>query len=298
METIAHQQLKRLARQFLRSLGCVALAEEVRCPISRYRVDVAGYLDRNPRKRDGALWVTSPGLQSLYEPTGDSSRWWRCRPRTVIIECKQSRADFLKDGRDRDELLALRDDLSRFRGSIEEHRIKRIEPQLRRPGSSLFPEFDEWDFQDSRLPSYRELMRRLRRVEGQLYGQTKFHMIARYALADRLFIAAPAGMILPRELPVGWGLLECPEARLRGEPGPEDRFDEPPRLSVRTDGAEYRATEPHRLRLLRNIAVAASMALMETACRPASAREPLRPTGDAGRGGSARQTTHDGPRRT
>jgi len=175
METIAHRQLKRLARQFLRKLGCLAVAEEVRCPISRYRVDVAGYLDRKPRFRgrgirgqgcDAGLWITSPGLQSLYESLNDAGRWWRCRPRTVIIECKQSRADFLRDGRHLERLIALRDQLECFRGSIEEHRIKSIEPHLRRPGSSLFPELDEWDFHESRLPSYRELMRKLRQVEG------------------------------------------------------------------------------------------------------------------------------------
>jgi len=89
-------------------------------------------------------------------------------------------------------------------------------------------------------------------------------MIARYALADRLFIAAPAGMILPRELPVGWGLLECPAECLRDEIDEGARFDAPPILSVRCDCAEHRPKEQHRQRLLRNIAVAASMALIES----------------------------------
>lgn len=46
METTTHLHLKRLAVGYLRALGCPAFATEVRCPIARYRVDVAGYLDR------------------------------------------------------------------------------------------------------------------------------------------------------------------------------------------------------------------------------------------------------------
>jgi hypothetical protein len=47
METIAHLQLKRLSLAFLRAAGCMVFANEVRCPISRYRVDCAGYQDRD-----------------------------------------------------------------------------------------------------------------------------------------------------------------------------------------------------------------------------------------------------------
>lgn len=260
METIAHRQLKRLALTFLRKIGCLAVAEEVRCPISRYRVDAAGYLDRRPRKPTNSIErdsLHSTSLESLYEPVQDSKKWWRCRPRTIMIECKQSRADFLRDSRDQASLLNLREDLQRIRGSIEEHQIKSLEPQLRRDGSSLFPELEDWDFHESCLPSYRNTMRKLRRVERQLFGETKFHMIARYRLADRLFIAAPNGMLRPGELPLGWGLLECPRECLE-RTEESDQFDDPPCLIVRGDAAEYDARNQHRQRLLRNIAIAAS----------------------------------------
>ena len=44
-ETIEHLELKRLAVEWLRRLGCTAVATEVRCPISRWRVDVAGWFE-------------------------------------------------------------------------------------------------------------------------------------------------------------------------------------------------------------------------------------------------------------
>ena len=45
MESIEHLELKRLAVAWLVKLGCRIVATEVRCPIGRYRVDVAGWLD-------------------------------------------------------------------------------------------------------------------------------------------------------------------------------------------------------------------------------------------------------------
>jgi len=228
METHAHHQLKRLATAFLRENGCLAVATEVRCPISRFRIDAAGYLDS----------VTDDGTSRSHR---------RCDPRTIMIECKQSRADFLRDSENAEPLLALREQLERIRTSIEEHCIKLSEPQLRCTGTSLFAQLDEWDFSASRSPAYRKVLRQLRSIDEKLHGQTKFFLMKRYRLADRLYLAAPRGMIRRRELPPGWGLLECsPEMEL---------------LDVRFPAVEQATKAMHRIRLLRNIAVAASSAL-------------------------------------
>jgi hypothetical protein len=237
LETHAHQHLKHLAAAYLRSIGCMAVAMEVRCPIARYRIDVAGHLDTDPLE------------------------FVRCDPRSVVVECKQSRSDFLRDRTQMDRLIRIRDHLERVRGSIEEHRIKAEEPHLRVQGSSLFESMDDWNFAESRLPSYRRTLRRLRRVDQKLYGETKFFLMSRYRLADRMYIAAPRGMIRPCELPRGWGLLECPAECL--EPlGESDRFTERPQLSVRLESREHGTHPERRLRWLRNIAVAASMAAL------------------------------------
>jgi len=222
METTNHLQLKHLAVGFLRSLGCRAVATEVGCPIARYRVDVAGYLDRE------------------HEGPVD--------PRTVMVECKQSRGDFLRDSRERDQLLAEQAELDRLRRGIEERRVKVHEPHLRRSGSALFPELEIWDFDASRLRGYRRVVRRIRRLERRLYGETKFFMIARYRLADRLYLAAPRGLIGRGEVPAGWGLLE------------HHRDGESLREAVEAPSMSTRPV--HRHRLLRNIAVAASRTVL------------------------------------
>jgi hypothetical protein len=253
VETPAHHRLKQLAVAFLREHGCHAVAGEVRCPIWRYRVDVAGYIDTVGDTPAGRNSITEVSAMS----SGSARRRWRCEPRTVLIECKQSRADFLKDQRDTDKLLQQRRELDRFRQAVEENRIKTQEPHLRRAGSSLFPELEDWDFASSRLPAYRNLIKRLRRLDKMLHGETKFCMIARYSLADRLYIAAPEGLIRPRELPPGWGLLECSKKDLAHDDPNADLFGRSV-LNVTVKAPALSPREEHRQRLLRNIAVAAS----------------------------------------
>ncbi|MHC5114650.1 MAG: hypothetical protein ACYTGP_09505 [Planctomycetota bacterium] len=248
METRAHRRLKQLAVAFLREHGCRAVATEVRCPISRYRVDVAGYLDTG----DGGVAVDE------RPPDRDYPR--RRPPRTVVVECKQSRADFIRDRRDREVLLERRETLERMRRSIEDKRLKVEEPHLRRNGTSLFPDMDDWDFTGSRLPAYRQVVRRLRRIDAMLHGETKFHMAARYALADRLYIAAPRGMLRMREVPPGWGLLECPSHVLRDDGDPNADLFGDSQLEIIVRAKPQASQERFRQRILRNIAVAASAA--------------------------------------
>jgi hypothetical protein len=243
METKAHQRLKRIAGDFLRLRGCQILAGEVCCPISRYRIDVAGYLDTI------VAGVTMDG--NLVKR--------RCEPRTIMIECKQSREDFLRDAEQIAPLLDLREKYQGICASIQEHRIKRLEPQLRKAGTSLFAELDDWDFTASRLRGYRRVLRRLRRIDEKLHGETKFFLMARYRLADEMYLAAPSGVIKTRELPQGWGLLECDGDALRDiEEG--DRSNGECGLRVAVAAPVHCARPAHRERFLRNIAAAACRA--------------------------------------
>ncbi len=243
LETRAHNQLKNLSVAFLRHFGCHALSVEVRCPISKFRADVAGYMDRPP-PLDGC--GNSTPLSNKAKPD----------PRTVLIECKQVRSDFLRDGRETAKLLQRREQLTRIRRSIEELRIKSFEPHLQQTGTALFSEFEEWDFSKSKLASYKSVCAGLQRIDEQLHGQTKFCIIAQYHLADYLYIAAPQRMIRQRELPPGWGLLECPEQWLNDESA--GLFDGPQQLSVRVPAPRHECKFKWRMRLLRNIAVSAS----------------------------------------
>lgn len=240
METGTHLKLRLAAAAALLQAGCCAAACEVRCPISRFRVDAAGYLDplpkRSPVRMDDAFLTRGPV------------------PCTVVVECKQSRADFLRDAKETPSLLARRIELDHARRCLEDRIIRASEPGLRQGGTSLFREMETWEFDRSRLASYRKIMTELRRIDEALHGQTKFWLLSRYRLADRLYIAAPRDLISTDELPPSWGLIE---AAMEG-----DRVS----FFVRRRADELGASDARRQRLLRNIAAAASRpALRHTA---------------------------------
>ncbi|MFO0830170.1 MAG: hypothetical protein U0572_18660 [Phycisphaerales bacterium] len=288
-ETLDHLALKRLAIAWLWRLGCRVVATEVQCPIGRYRIDVAGWFDRpvdglleRAAAESASLWAMSDGARRAR--TRGPEAW-----RTIIVECKQSRADFARDHDQPESLLAERERLEAKRRAMEETKVKRFEPELRREGSSLFSALDEWDYGKSKLSSYRAVLRELQRVDDALYGQTKFARFARYRLADRLVIFAPAGMIRPRELPTDWGLVECHRRPLRrGKAEMANGVDPLADLPLRETVAP-RALGCHptrRERLFRTIAIAASREAVrriapEALRAPAAAVEAARDDGDA-----------------
>ena len=253
VETHRHLELKRIAAAWLLARGWLAVAPEVTAPIPRFRLDVAGY-------GEGRREPTEAGKRPPAEP------------RTIAIECKQARSDFIRDSREQERLLREREMLEQRCVFLEQTHVRHHEPHLRQSGGSLFAEMEEWDFTGSQLASYRESMERLTRVEQALYRETKFCTMARYRLADELYVMAPPGVVTRRELPRGWGLMVCPEALLKGKPRPLEEL-------VETFAAEVGGQEPEtgflpstmkfRRRLIRNIAIAATRAAYRT--MPASA---------------------------
>lgn len=245
MESAIHLHLKHSAVRFLLRGGCVAAAVEVRCPIARHRVDAAGFLDPLSKR----MQALAGDKSALNLGAGPPCLTKGLRAKTVIVECKQSRSDFLTDSRDADDLLVERARLERVKATLEEQIVKVCEPQLRRSGTRLFAELEEWDFERSRVASYRGVLNDLRRIDERLHGESKFWTLWHYRLADWLYLAAPPGVIRTREVPPGWGLIEI-------RPG-EDPV-------VRTQAPELPGKPEHRQRLLRNIAVAATRRMTES----------------------------------
>ncbi|MBL8990473.1 MAG: hypothetical protein JNJ48_02705 [Phycisphaerae bacterium] len=248
MESALHQGLKAAALEWLfAAAGCSAAAAEVSCPLSRRRVDAAGYLDALPaRRRDASL------PKGLRGPSAG----------TIIIECKVSRGDYRGDAAHAEALLAQRRRAEEHLRQIESQYVRTLEPHLRRSDGRLFAEMETWDFERSASERYRAEVRRVRRLERAIHGSTKFFMMARYRLAGRLYLLAPAGLLSESEIPTGWGLLERP-----GD-GPVTVRREAPPLDVRPERVQ---------RLLRNIAVAASAPQRRAACPPDAG--PLTPPG-------------------
>ena len=247
METREHLGLKELASAWLLSMGCRAVAHEVPCPIARFRVDAAGWAEH-----DWRLGADPAAHTSIFaaERAGDAHR----APRTVVVECKASRADFLRDDLRVDDLLAERERLLGRKAEIERDLIPVHEPHLRRVEGALFEESASWDFEKSRLLPYRRVLRQLAKLEERLHGQTKFNLIARWRLADELWILAATGVVKPREVPAGWGLAECSPAVLRRGVQHALAMGTLP-LRVIVQAPRHASPEHRRARILRNIAI-------------------------------------------
>lgn len=173
-ESVQHAALKRLALRWAQENGFPICAPEVRVPRSGFRADVAG---------------------SSRGPT------WR----TAVFECKQARADLLKDAHaEQATRLALAGLLER-RQSLEAM-FTVHHPDLRR-GEALWPEYDTWDFSRLEHDGYRRVLAELATVQRRVLRGTKFSKMFRYRCADFLYLVAEDGIFAESEVPAGWGLL-------------------------------------------------------------------------------------------
>lgn len=219
-ETVEHRRLKALALAWARAHGWAIAATEVRVPKSGFRADVAAYAPRRGTHARGD------------DPLAGT--------RTAVFECKQARADLLKDSHaeaaTRGRLAALQERRAKLEELLAVHR-----PDLRK-GESLFPEFDAWDFSGLEHRTYREVLAELATAQARVLHGTKFSKMFRYRCADALYLVAEDGIFAPAEIPAGWGLL------VRRDEGLE--LARPP-VALESSAAQ-------RLALLENIAQAAT----------------------------------------
>ena len=283
METREHLGLKELASAWLLSMGCRAVAHEVPCPIARFRVDAAGWAEH-----DWRLGADPAAHTSIFaaERAGDAHR----APRTVVVECKASRADFLRDDLRVDDLLAERERLLGRKAEIERDLIPVHEPHLRRAEGALFEESASWDFEKSRLLPYRRVLRQLAKLEERLHGQTKFNLIARWRLADELWILAATGVVKPREVPAGWGLAECSPAVLRRGVQHALAMGTLP-LRVIVQAPRHASPEHRRARILRNIAIELTRGQFPRVASGATGESADGSADDSGNGGKTNTTS-------
>lgn len=220
-ETTRHRELKRLALTWAQAQRFRAAATEVRVPRTGFRADVAAC-------------VVPAGHDAV---AGESA----------IFECKQARADLLRDAAPERAVT------ERLRVVLE--RRRELEallglhlPSLRR-GESLFPEYDTCDLDAIRHDGLRAVRREEALLQSKLYGGTKLARLWRYRSADRLYLVVEPGVLDAHEVPEGWGLLVRAGEMLE---------------LVRTP-ARLEATVGARLALLQAVALAASRAVNDAA---------------------------------
>lgn len=125
--------------------------------------------------------------------------------RTALFECKQARADLLKDSHaeahTRTRLTELTERRRTLEGLLAIHR-----PDLRRC-EALWPEYDTWDFSHIEHRAYRSLLSEIEAVQRRVVRGTKFSKMFRYRCADYLYLVVEDGIFAEAEIPAGWGLL-------------------------------------------------------------------------------------------
>lgn len=215
-ETSAHAQLKRLALLWAQTNGFTIVAPEVRMPRSGYRVDVAA-ASRSPASR------------------------------TVVFECKQARADLLRDAHAEVATRLRLAELVARRAVLEEMFTTHC-PELRR-GEALWPEFDAWDFARLEHQTYRGVLEEIGLLQRRVVRGTKFSRMFRWRCADYLFLVVEEGIFAEAEIPAGWGLL----------------MREGDRLVAKREPVALDANEEQRHALLESIAIAATRAVNRSA---------------------------------
>ena len=173
-ESDEHRRLKALALAWAVANGSAIAATEVRVPKSGYRADVA------------ACARSAAG-------------------RTAIFECKQARADLLRDAHAEEVTRRKLAGLIARRKKLEEL-LAMHRPDLRK-GETLFPEFDAWDFSGLEHATYRKVLAELAAWQQRLLRGTKFAKLFRWRAADYLYLVSEEGIFAEAEVPAGWGLL-------------------------------------------------------------------------------------------
>lgn len=200
---------------------------------ARLKADVAACWLQNPKHDDSDAGATAvPNLRHAVViccPTRESC-WPECSSAEAIVaEVSRLRAE----------------------AETEEEKIRVQEPELR-ANDVLFEEFAIWEYERSLNPHYQKLRQRLAELENMLYKGTRLERLTFRPMAEKMFVATPAGLLQPGELRRDWGLLWVDAAK---------------GVEMVRDGKSHSCLLPDRMKLLNNI-LASTMDMMLSAPVP------------------------------
>ena len=173
-ETRAHLRLKELALAWAAAQGWPWSATEVRVPRSGYRADV---------------------VACAADDAGP----------VVVFECKQSRADLLKDAHAEAAVRTQLAELETRQRALDD--LLAVHQPERRRGEALWPEFDTWDFTGLEHRTRERVVAELATARRRVVDGTKFSRMRRWRCADRLYLVLEENLHAEAELPAGWGVL-------------------------------------------------------------------------------------------
>lgn len=207
-ESPAHLELKRLALIWAQANGYPIAACEVSLPNLRFRLDAGAYRPgtRLEARRDLRLNANrSVRLAAIGV--------------TAIFECKASRPDLVRDGRNAARLIERMKALTERRLTLE--RLLKLHYPSLRHGDGLWPEFETASYEEAEHAPYRKVRKELMTLSRQLHGQTKLETLRKWPAANLHYLVVEPDLVETHELPFGWGLLVREGARLALRMRPE-----------------------------------------------------------------------------
>ena len=191
-ETENHKKLKRLSFSWAGEQGYSCRGFEISLPHSGYRADVAAY---KPASESRAVAFQGRAFHQAQAIVGT----------TAVFECKQSRADLLKDScraeKTRDRLKQLHE-----RRMVLE-RLLRIHCPSAANGDSLFQEYESYNFEAAGHKGYRRVLSEISGLQNALLRKNKLEKLIRYRCANLFYLVTVDGIIAEYELPLNCGLL-------------------------------------------------------------------------------------------
>ena len=176
--------MRRAVAAYLAEQCPAGLAFRVPARISRYQADVA------------AFWV---------EFSGRGKNQLAKVERTVAVDIFTDREECLPECAEAAELAKELRALRLLRFEME-RQIREKEPWLAVDGE-LFPEFRTFDYSATGNREYIKLMRKHSRLQHALFKGSRLELVRSAGVADYLYIAVPAGEVMPEDIADGWGLL-------------------------------------------------------------------------------------------
>ncbi len=187
-ETERHRSLKALSIDWALEQGLALVGPEVAIPHRRFRVDVAAC---------SPVWKAPPRkplttLTSVLKVA-------------AIFECKQSRGDFLRDNKQRPELVSRIKTLEARRIRLE--RLLGLDMPHLTKGELLFPEMECTWLRDHNHYGYNKVINELTSLKQALRFNTKFDRLRSYRIANLHYVVAEENLMESSHVPLGWGLL-------------------------------------------------------------------------------------------
>lgn len=181
-----------MAITWAREQGYSCCGLEVRVANCGYRADVAAY---RPASEMASIVFEGKTMRRRQAAIGT----------TALFECKQSRADLIKDSCLSVATIKRLKEQHARRTTLE--RLLKIHYPSAANGESLFPEYDTYNFAATGHNGYAKVSREIATLQSRLFSKNKLEKLARYGCANLFYLVVTANIIANYELPLGWGLL-------------------------------------------------------------------------------------------